>query len=159
MNPQPNVLLHKAVAGLFLVPLHHRGLHVLVRSECTTIQRFPELDQRNSRTPASQYRDVRSSVRRTQPAPCATRHHHQVSSGQRHRGLGRFANTVGALTLMPGYLTSKTLHIYISEVKAAEIPPKSSCVSMEIGVRVSDHGDCYNVRYPFTFNNSCTSCV
>jgi len=35
---------------------------------------------------------------------------------------------VGALTLMPGYPTSKSLNIYISQVKVAEMHTKSSVV-------------------------------
>jgi len=60
---------------------------------------------------------------------------------------------------MSGYLTSKPPNIYISEVKAAQMQPKRSGVAMEIGVHLSDHGDCYNVLFPFTLNNSCTSCI
>lgn len=45
MNAQP-----KRTPGLFLVPLHHRGLDVLGRSECMALERFLDGAERKSHT-------------------------------------------------------------------------------------------------------------
>jgi hypothetical protein len=45
MNAQP-----KRTLGLFLVPLHHRGLDVLGRSECMALERFLDGAERKSHT-------------------------------------------------------------------------------------------------------------
>jgi hypothetical protein len=133
MIAQPNVHLHKAVPVLFLVPLHHPGLRVLVRSECradhSAIPSAGPTQQPQAGLPVGRCWFERTP-HTASPVSCdKTSLSFLWTAAQRSRTVSKHRE---ALTLMSRYLTSKPLNIYISEVKAAAIQPKSSGVSMAI---------------------------
>jgi hypothetical protein len=125
------------------------------------IQRFLELTERNSHTPACEHGKGRSSAWRTSGLisyDTTPPQSYLWTAAQRSRKVSKHRE---ALTLMPGYFSSKPLNIYvyISEVKAAEMHHQKFWCVDGIGVRLSALGDCFNGLYPFTHNNSCTSCI